>query len=373
MPLRVHPRGKKWEYRIKDSKGNHVVSKGGFLTEKEARIAGKEAELDYLKGTRFDNNSTVFELYQKWYNLEILPSNRSVQTKIKYQRFFNKIDKYFGKLVASKIKYSQYQEIMNQIGQGVGLDYLSRLNSSIRSAVQLARRDLLNINDFTEGVRLHAQKLPKKPEDKYISSLSDYQKIIDYLMSIMEYKKSVMTYLIYLMLKTGLRVGEALALTWKEVDFSNKTIYTFKRIDSAKHIDSGKPKTPYSVREIPISDDLIQVLHKLHHEQEEADIIELANGLIFFDKRYGLPTNNGINKALKLYLTKLNITPLIVATGCRHTYACVLLAKKVDIAVVAKNMGHKNIQRIIDTYGHVLKELQEKENSATRRAIMNII
>lgn len=50
---------------------------------------------------------------------------------------------------------------MNQIGQGVGPDYLSRLNSSIRSAVQLARRDLLNINDFTEGVRLHAQKLPK--------------------------------------------------------------------------------------------------------------------------------------------------------------------------------------------------------------------
>ncbi|MFX3958251.1 site-specific integrase, partial [Streptococcus suis] len=90
----------------------------------------------------------------------------------KYQRFFKKIDKYFGKLVASKIKYSQYQEIMNQIGQGVGPDYLSRLNSSIRSAVQLARRDLLNINDFTEGVRLHAQKLPKNPEDKYISSLS---------------------------------------------------------------------------------------------------------------------------------------------------------------------------------------------------------
>ena len=366
MPLRVHPRGKKWEYRIKDSKGNHVVSKGGFLTEKEARIAGKEAELDYLKGTRFDNNSTVFELYQKWYNLEILPSNRSVQTKIKYQRFFKKIDKYFGKLVASKIKYSQYQEIMNQVGQGVGPDYLSRLNSSIRSAVQLAKRDLLNINDFTEGVRLHAQKLPKNPDDKYISSLSDYQKIIDYLRSIMEYKKSVMPYLIYLMLKTGLRVGEALALTWKEVDFSNKTIYTFKRIDSAKHIDSGKPKTPYSVREIPVSDDVIQILTNLKNEQEKSNISSLSQGLIFFDERHGLPTNNGINKALKKYLKELNVTPLIVATGCRHTYACVLLAKKVDIAVVAKNMGHKNIQRIIDTYGHVLKELQEEENQSIR-------
>lgn len=94
--------------------------------------------------------------------------------------------------------------------------------------------------------------------------------------------------------------------------------------------------------------------------------------LIFFDKRYGLPTNNGINKALKVYLTKLNITPLIVATGCRHTYACVLLAKKVDIAVVAKNMGHKNIQRIIDTYGHVLKETYGEENEVIRAVLNNI-
>ena len=85
-----------------------------------------------------------------------------------------------------------------------------------------------------------------------------------------------------------------------------------------------------------------------------------------------MPTNNGINKALKTYLTKLNITPLIVATGCRHTYACVLLAKKVDIAVVAKNMGHKNIQRIIETYGHVLKELHEQENEMTRIALQDL-
>lgn len=89
-------------------------------------------------------------------------------------------------------------------------------------------------------------------------------------------------------------------------------------------------------------------------------MMEITNRLIFFDEKYGLPTNNDINKALKGYLMNLYIAPLIVATGCRHTYACVLLENKVDISVVAKNMGHRNIQRIIDTYGHVLKELHEK-------------
>ncbi|WP_251712938.1 site-specific integrase [Lactococcus ileimucosae] len=371
MPLRVFRRGKNWEYRLKDSKGNHIVSKSGFVSEKEATLAGKEAELEYLKGTRFDNSSTLYDIYQKWYNLEILPSNRTEQTKLKYKKFFKKIDEYFGNMVASKIKYSQYQEIMNKIGLTVGPDYLSRLNSSIRSAIQLARRDLLNINDFTSGVKLHAQKVPKKPEDKYITSLSDYQNILIYLKSIMNYQKSIMPYLIFTMFKTGLRVGEALALTWNEIDFDKKTINTFKRIDSASHTDTGKPKTPYSIREIPVSDDVVQILKKLHQEQIKSNIFSLSNNLIFFDIRYGLPTNNGINKALKNYLTELNITPLIVSTGCRHTYACVLLAKKVDIAVIAKNMGHKNIQRIIDTYGHVLKELHEEENEATRKALQD--
>lgn len=371
MPLRVLRRGKKWEYRLKDSKGNHVASKSGFSTEKEAILAGKEIELEYLKGTRFDNSSTLYDIYKKWYNLEILPSNRSKQTKVKYKRLLKKVDEYFGDLVASKIKYSQYQEIMNEIGQTVGSDYLVRLNSSIRNSVQLARRDLLNINDFTLGVKLNAQNTSKKIEDKYISSLSDYKKILTYLKSIMSYEQSIMPYLIFTMFKTGLRVGEALALTWEEIDFDRNTVKTFKRIDSASHIDTGKPKNPYSIREIPVSNDVIAILKKLRQEQINSNILSLSNGLIFFDRKTGLPTNNGINKALKKYLTKLEISPIIVATGCRHTYACVLLAKKVDIAVIAKNMGHKNIQRIIDTYGHVLKELHEEENEVTRKALQD--
>lgn len=65
-------------------------------------------------------------------------------------------------MIASKIKHSQYQKIMNEIGLSVGQDYLSRLNSCIRETIQLAKRDDLNINDFTKGIKLHAKIEPKK-------------------------------------------------------------------------------------------------------------------------------------------------------------------------------------------------------------------
>lgn len=370
MPLRVYPRGRKWYYNLKD-KGKYITGKGGFVTKQEAEIAGKKAELDFLKGRKFDNSSTLYDLYMVWYNLEILPSNKSDQTKKKYLQFSKKIETFFNDMIASKIKYSQYQKIMNEIGLSVGQDYLSRLNSCIRETIQLAKRDDLNINDFTKGIKLHAKIEPKKIEEKYISSLEDYQQIIKYLKSILDYPESIMPYLIFILFKTGLRVGEALALTWEDIDFTQNLIKTHKRIDSARHTDTGKPKTPYSVREIPVSRDVIDILKELLQQQKNYHILQLSQGLIFFDRRHGLPTNNGINKALKKYLSELNISPSIVATGCRHTYACVLLAKKVDIAVVAKNMGHKNIQRIIDTYGHVLKELHEEENEQIRKVLQD--
>lgn len=76
-----------------------------------------------------------------------------------------------------------------------------------------------------------------------------------------------MPYLIFILFKTGLRVGEALALTWEDIDFKQNLIKTHKRIDSARHTDTGKPKTPYSVREIPVSRDVIDILKELLQQQ----------------------------------------------------------------------------------------------------------
>ena len=107
----------------------------------------------------------------------------------------------------------------------------------------------------------------------------------------------------------------------------------------------------------------------LKAKQKILKILDISDGLIFFDEQYGLPTNNGINKALRSYLNELDIKPIITATGCRHTYCSVMLAKGIDISVVARYMGHKDTQRIIDTYGHVLKELEEKEKEKIRKVL----
>lgn len=88
---------------------------------------------------------------------------------------------------------------------------------------------------------------------------------------------------------------------------------------------------------------------------------------LFFDKQYGLISNAAVNKQLRGILKSLNISPqTMTATGLRHTYASTLLAMDIDIWAIAKNMGHKDIQQITETYGHLIKEKAIQEDNKIR-------
>lgn len=101
-------------------------------------------------------------------------------------------------------------------------------------------------------------------------------------------------------------------------------------------------------------------------EQSQLNLCNPEN-FLFWDSTYGVPSNSGVNKALRLILQEQEITPLnMSATGIRHTYASIMLALGIDIWVIAKNMGHKDISQITKTYGHLIKEKAHSENERIR-------
>jgi len=54
-----------------------------------------------------------------------------------------------------------------------------------------------------------------------------------------------------------------------------------------------------------------------------------------------------------------------------YTLKSYLLAKGIDIWVVARLLGHKDIQQIIKTYGHVLQEVIDKEYELIRQFMLD--
>lgn len=209
----------------------------------------------------------------------------------------------------------------------------------------------------------------KTKKEKSLQSLADYQKLLNFLVNYLDYKKSVIPYLLYIQLKTGLRFGEVLGLTWDCIDWRDKEIRTYRRYDSISY-EWKPPKTETSVRSIPIDDATLTVLKKLKIEQKEIfnqKKIENREQFLFYNVHSGVPTNNSVNKHLRQLLQRLKIEPYnLSSTGIRHTYASILLAYGIDIWVVAENMGHKDIKQITETYGHLIKEKAENENNKIR-------
>lgn len=119
----------------------------------------------------------------------------------------------------------------------------------------------------------------------------------------------------------------------------------------------------------------MDALSKLRVEQEKVlfDRDELGkHDLVFYDRRYKIPTNSGLNKYLRVCLSELEIgSQEMTATAGRHTYGSFLLANNVDIWIVARILGHKDIQQIIQTYGHVLQEIIDHQFEEIRKIMFD--
>lgn len=377
MSVSYRKRGKKnlWDYRIFDKDKKVVASNSGFKTKREAEIEALALELKLINGVIIDKNITFYSLWEKWLELTVKPLNKSDITFYKHILRGRFIKDYFKDKPALEIKASEYQAFINKYAETNCRDNVSRMNAEVRNVIGFAKRDKLNIEDFTEGIIISGRLSKKRRDEKYIHSFNDYQKLITYLEKNLDLTTTIVPYLLLIQLKTGMRTGEVAGLTWDCIFWKTSEIKTYRRYDTARQ-RWAKAKTEDSIRTIPIDDDTLSVLKKLKREQRvfiENGTISNRENMIFVDLNYNIVTNAGINKHLKQILKTLKIHPEnMTSTGLRHTYCSTMLAKGIDIWAVSKLMGHKDIKQITETYGHLIKEKADIENNKVRAVLTSL-
>ncbi|HFI0289429.1 TPA: tyrosine-type recombinase/integrase [Streptococcus suis] len=370
MSISYQQRGKKklWNYRIFDKNKKLVASKGGFRTKSEAKQVAIAIELNLLKGYKIDNSASISKIWEQWYELQILPQKLKESTLKKHVNFGKQIKKYFGDTSIRDIKPSEYQKFINSFAEKNVKETVSRLNNEVKKILTFAKNERIFFHDFTEQVIITGLPPKKMRYEKYIHSKADYFKLLGYLTNNAKYEQSVIPYLLFIQLKTGMRFAEVLGLTWDCVNWNEKTINTYRRYDST-HKKWTEAKTPDSIREIPVDDDVLSILHRIKIEQGKYYLVNPDN-MLFVNFYTGIPTNNACNKHLQAILKKLEIKPQnLTCTGIRHTFASILISEGIDLWVLAKIMGHKDIRQIIETYGHLIKEKEKKENERIRNLL----
>ncbi len=236
-------------------------------------------------------------------------------------------------------------------------DY-NAINATLRFAVE---RDYLYKNPC------NSVSLPKQiKREKYdIEHFSDLE--VDLIVKLATYKYSTGKYkykhgyAIILLLNTGMRVGELLALKWHNVNFENKQIYIEetrgqikdRASEEHKYISVDRStKTQSSCRYIPINE-----------KAEEALIyfksLGYSNSYVMANSDNNVITYRNLFRVLSNILKDNNINHGSLHT-LRHTFSTNLFKNGVDIKVISELLGHSDISITYNIYTHVIKEQKKK-------------
>jgi integrase len=171
-----------------------------------------------------------------------------------------------------------------------------------------------------------------------------------------------------LAIHTGLRQGELLGLKWDDVDLENGLIRVRRTLARHRgHLLLGEPKTKRSRRTVRLTERAVDALRD-HLARQVVQIESLGDlyrdqGLIFATQKGTLVNPSNLRKRYFAPLLEKAGLPSIRFHDLRHTCATLLLARNVNPKIVSEMLGHATIAITLDTYSHVLPDMQD---SATR-------
>lgn len=212
-------------------------------------------------------------------------------------------------------------------------------------------------NGYLEYVQIDA-KFPSKQEkkDPDVLSKADQKKFMEHLRNNFTFKNLG----IFICLSTGMRIGEICGLRWCDVDTVEGVIkvrHTLQRIyiieGETRHTELllDTPKTANSVRDIPMSSELLKMLKSLNKVVNENYYV-ISNDIKPIEPR----TYRNYYKKL---CRQLDI-PELKFHGLRHSFATRCIESKADYKTVSVLLGHSNISTTLNLYVHPNKEQKKK-------------
>lgn len=170
-------------------------------------------------------------------------------------------------------------------------------------------------------------------------------------------------YSMILMLNTGVRVGEALAWTWKDYDEEKGLIHVNGTMARVRNRDGGSrkwkqqlqsTKTKNGRRSIPVNAAARNALAELRQRRyfgEDSPILAQADGTF--------NTVDNYTRTFEAIIKRAGIEHCGIHT-LRHTFATQLIAKGTDVKIVSSLLGHSAVEITYNIYVHALDESSKK-------------
>ncbi len=332
---------KKWtaQWSETNAKGEKKKRrKRGFETKREA--------LEYERQKKLNNNRSMDMKLSEFMEVYFEDKQNELKERtMKNKRYMMEqhIVPYFGNQMMSEITAGQIIQWQNEMQtKGFSEAYLRMIQNQLTSLYTHASK----IYDLHENPCKKVKRMGSSDNRSLdFWTIDEYQKFIQTM------EPGTRYYLIFeILVWTGCRIGELLALTPKDIDFDRNQISITKIYYRTERQDViTEPKTKQSVRVVEIPEFL---------KQEIKD---------FVDRHYGMPENErlfpivqeAVQHKMKRQMEKAGVKKIRVH-DLRHSHVAYLINKGVEPILIKERVGHKDIRITLNTYGHLYPNQQRK-------------
>lgn len=338
------------------------TSRQGFMTVKEAELELAKINLAIAEGTfKIAPPSKNFQdIAELW-----LPNYKSTVEEVTYTGTVYLLEQHiypdFGDKKIDKLDVTYCQKIINKWAQENPLSfkkYRSYTNKVFDYAVNIG---LISNNPMDKVIIPRVKKSDFKPQ------FYTKDELMYFLDLAKQYDPNMRFTFFRLLAYSGMRKGEAFALTWDDLDFVKNQIDINKSAARGENrtVYVSPPKNKSSIRKISMDSETMSILKRWQLTQRR-ELMMFGNPsknkdqFVFTTEKNKLyrPT---VDSSWKRSIYRLDPKFKRINThGFRHTHASLLFEAGASFKEVQDRLGHADIGTTMNIYAHVTEEKREE-------------
>lgn len=360
----------KWRYRIRYKENGKFkeTSKSGFRTKRDAQAAANEIERQLANGIQISSGNIYLEDYM-WEWLEVFKRpNIKNSTYMRLERAVRlHIVPAFGMMQLKEInrtdviKWVNYLSEVKKQTSGTIRSNLTVLHDALNTAI-------FELNYLEKNVATRI-KIPDKNQSKKVKyyTKDELNTLLTFLSEykMAKYSHSIQYYVLFsLISRTGLRLGEALALEWPDIQDDKLSITKTLSYDDHNNVVITEPKSKSSIRTIKIDKQVVKLLKKQKVNKNECILRYTSfhspkNCLQIFSNENGNYLRHSVVRDFFSTSCKRANVPVLSPHALRHSHAVHLLESGANIKYVSARLGHSSITMTADIYLHITEKIED--------------
>jgi integrase len=345
------------QYAVYTSKGRKRKTLYGKTRQEVAAKLAKGLS-DREGGLSFDaENLKLGEYLERWLTDSVRDSVRDVTYRGYDRQVRNHITPTLGNIKLKALTPTHARGLYrDKTDAGLSPRTVQYVHVTLHKALKQAVNDGLVPRNVTEAVK------PPQLRREEIKPLTSKQA----KMFLKAVRGDRLEALYVLAITAGLRQGELLGLRWEDLDIERGTLQICRTLSGSKQGNPifSIPKTAKGKRSVRLTDMAVDALQR--HRQLQIEERQSLDGLwqeygLVFTTQIGTPVNrhNLVNRSFKPLLKHAGLLE-IRFHDLRHTCATLMLCGGIHPKVVQELLGHASVTITLDTYSHVVPDMQEE-------------